>query len=269
MQIPWHTLSTVDAYVANEEWRHARLSCCPLHPRGGCSFARHGSYERLTTPGVRIARWYCPEGRRTFSLLPDFLAARLPGLLASIENSVIVAHSSRSMEAAADALRGLDISLPSAMRWLNRRVRSVRASINAVILLMPQPLLSMSSSLACQRDSGEGHLLTRLRAILSAEFLNRIPVPLGFKPSRCCEQIVRCCQHEVGPDSGVDAHYAAVIKGIRSLCNTKRSIETAQPCPALKTSSGMARRQVFPGQHRESIPPVDPPLQSLLCGMQA
>jgi hypothetical protein len=30
---------------------------------------------------VRIARWYCPEGHRTFSLLPDFLAAKLPGSL--------------------------------------------------------------------------------------------------------------------------------------------------------------------------------------------
>lgn len=213
MQIPWHTSSTVEAYVADEEWRHACLSCCPLHPQGGCSFVRHGSYERLTTPGVRIARWYCPEGRRTFSLLPDFLAARLPGLLASIENSVIVAHSSRSMEAAADALRGLDISLPSAIRWLSRRVRSVRASIDAVMLLTPQPLLSSSSSSAWQCYSGEGSLLARLRGILSAEFLNRIPVPLGFKPFRCCEQIVRGCQHEVGPDLRFDAHYAAIIKG--------------------------------------------------------
>ena len=33
---------------------------------------------RVTPQGLRIARWYCPEGRRTFSLLPDFVAARLP-----------------------------------------------------------------------------------------------------------------------------------------------------------------------------------------------
>ena len=88
----------------------------PLHPLGGCSFARHGSYARATPRGQRIARWYCPEGRRTSSLLPDFLAARLPGLLASIEHSITVAWSAKSMEAAADALRGPDVSLPGAVR---------------------------------------------------------------------------------------------------------------------------------------------------------
>ncbi len=77
MQIALHTRSTVDAYIAGQQWRQARLTC-PLHPSGGCALARHGSYVRKRPAGVRIARWYCPEGRRTFSLLPDFLAARLP-----------------------------------------------------------------------------------------------------------------------------------------------------------------------------------------------
>jgi hypothetical protein len=111
-------LSSVDAYIRNREWRDARLSGCPLHPSGGCSFARHGSYVRVTPRGLRIARWYCPEGRRTFSLLPDFLAARLPGLLASIEDSITIASSAKSMEAAADALRGLDVSLPVIRRGI-------------------------------------------------------------------------------------------------------------------------------------------------------
>ena len=119
----------MEEYIASAEWRCVRLVLCPLHPEGGCSFSRHGSYERLTTPGVRIARWYCPKGHRTFSLLPDFLAARLPGSLASIQESIAVAHSARSMEAAADVLRGLDISLPSAVRWLRRRVNAVCTSI--------------------------------------------------------------------------------------------------------------------------------------------
>ena len=105
MQIPLRTLSSVDAYIRNREWRDTRLSGCPLHPSGGCSLARHGSYARVTPRGLRIARWYCPEGRRTFSLLPDFLAARLPGLLTSIEDSVTFASSAKSVEAAADALR--------------------------------------------------------------------------------------------------------------------------------------------------------------------
>ena len=101
MQIPLRTLSSAEAYVSNQEWRDARLSNCPSHPLGGGSFARHGSYTRVTPQGLRIARWYCPEGRQTFSLLPDFVAARLPGLLASIDDSITVASSAKSMEVAA------------------------------------------------------------------------------------------------------------------------------------------------------------------------
>ena len=54
----------------------------PFASVGRLLVARHGSYTRVTPQGLRIARWYCPEGRQTFSLLPDFVTARLPGLLA-------------------------------------------------------------------------------------------------------------------------------------------------------------------------------------------
>ena len=88
MQIPLRTSLDTEAYIRNREWRVARMPGCPLHPAGGCSFARHGSYARVTPRGLRIARWYCPEGHRTFSLLPDFLAARMTGLLTSIKDSI-------------------------------------------------------------------------------------------------------------------------------------------------------------------------------------
>jgi hypothetical protein len=58
-------------------------------PNGGCGFARHGTYyARGTPPGTEIARWYCLTGHCTFSLLPDCLAARLPGTLAEVESVV-------------------------------------------------------------------------------------------------------------------------------------------------------------------------------------
>src|SRR5208337_2781948 len=161
MQIPLRTFSSVDAYIGNREWRDARLSGCPLHPSGGCSFARHGSYARVTPSGLRIARWYCPEGRRTFSLLPDFLAARMPGLLTSIEDSITAASAAKSFEAAAGALRGPDISLPGAIRWLRRRVRAVRSVLDAVarvVLEMPA-------------DCDRGSLLLELRRSLPPQTL--------------------------------------------------------------------------------------------------
>ena len=71
--------------VRAQAWRDASLERCPNHPHGGCSFARHGTYARKTPRGTRIARWYCPESHTTFSLLPDCLAARLPGTLDEVE----------------------------------------------------------------------------------------------------------------------------------------------------------------------------------------
>lgn len=89
MQIPLRTRSSAEQYIVRREWVTARLEQCPLHPLGGCGFARHGTYRRVTPFGTRIARWYCPRGHKTaFSLLPDFLAARLPGLLDSIDAAV-------------------------------------------------------------------------------------------------------------------------------------------------------------------------------------
>ena len=64
----------------------------PKHPHGGCSLARHGTYERKTPEGVRVARWYCHQSHATFSLLPDCLAARLPSTLDRLEGVVVAAE---------------------------------------------------------------------------------------------------------------------------------------------------------------------------------
>lgn len=130
-------LSSTD-YVTGEGWRLARLARCPLHPRGGCGFARHGSYARVSPAGTRIARWYCPTGHCTFSLLPDHLAARFPGTLSEIEHVVATVEQAKSLEAAADRLRSDDITLPSAVRWVRRRVAAVRSLLTIVVGLFPQ-----------------------------------------------------------------------------------------------------------------------------------
>jgi len=212
MQIPLRTFSSVDAYIGNREWRDARLSGCPLHPSGGCSFARHGSYARVTPSGLRIARWYCPEGRRTFSLLPDFLAARLPGLLASIEDSITVASSAKSMEAAADTLRGPDVTLPGAVRWLRRRIRAVRTALAHVT---PEAVIGqLAVTAAAGIDLAKGRVLIGLRRSLSPQMLNCIPAPLGFLPARsvgwpCGDND----QHAMGPDGWIAAHYGPAVEG--------------------------------------------------------
>ncbi|MER9645292.1 hypothetical protein [Mesorhizobium sp. M0239] len=178
LQIPLRTSSTMEDYVTVQEWRRACLPCCPLHPHGGCSLRRHGSYTRLTSPGVRVARWYCPQGRMTFSLLPDFLAARLPGLLATIERAVAVTASTRSMEVAADVLRGPEVDLPGAMRWLRRRVIAVRRSMTAVKWVTPLLAPDVLERAAIGDDTPIMPKLRRAPAIIGAELYSRSP---GFR----------------------------------------------------------------------------------------
>lgn len=75
-------------YLRQEAWRDANLPRCPVYPGGGDRFARYGAYERVSPPVTLIVRWYCPAGHRSFSLLPDFLAARLSGTLAEVKAAV-------------------------------------------------------------------------------------------------------------------------------------------------------------------------------------
>jgi hypothetical protein len=187
LQIPLRTRSTAEAYIAKREWRDARLPNCPLHPSGGCSFARHGTYERVTPQGLRIARWYCPEGHQTFSMVPDFVAAKLPGLLVEIDDSVAAAASFKSIEAAADAARGFDVSLPSAVRWLRRRIRAVREALDAVKCVVQKlPAGILATNLLRLIDCDQGHVLLRLRSSLSPHILSLIPPPLGFAVITAC-----------------------------------------------------------------------------------
>ena len=173
---------------------------CPLHPGGGCSLARHGTYERLSPPGTRIARWYCREGHCTFSLLPDCFAARLSGTLEEVEAVVTVAERAASREAAADGLRP-DIELPGALRWLRRRLQAVYAALHLLKGLMPEHFASSWPTLEGFRSClGVAVVLLALREVAAAHLPN-LPPPLGFRPppSRGGEPH-RGFQHPVGPD---------------------------------------------------------------------
>jgi hypothetical protein len=193
-------LSSAD-YVTAEGWRLATLACCPLHPRGGCGFARHGSYARVSPAGTRIARWYCPTGHCTFSLLPDHLAARFPGTLSEIEQVVATVEQAKSLEAAADRLRSEPITLPSALRWVRRRVAPVRRLLTIVVGLLPQwlqgcapQITDVRARLACDET------LVLLRA-LARIHLQALARPLGFAPPllRAGERSASF-QHDMGPD---------------------------------------------------------------------
>jgi hypothetical protein len=188
-------------YVTREAWRKARLSRCPLHPRGGCGFSSHGTYERKSPAGTLIARWYCPKGHCTFSLLPDHLAARFPGTLCEIEQVVAAVEQAKSVEAAADALRHDPISLASAIRWVRRRLRLVRALLTIVVGLLPQSLLGCAPTIAAVRTRlACPQVLMALRERASAH-LQALARPLGLRHPSCpAGEHPSTRQQHMGPD---------------------------------------------------------------------
>jgi len=204
MQLRFETSLSDEAYVLAQGWRMARLPSCPLHPQGGCSFSRHGTYCRVTPAGTRIPRWYCPEGHCTFSLLPDFLASRLPGTLVALERVVLHAEHASSVEAAANTLRPDDVSLPSAARWVRRRTYLVRDALVGALQAAPVVFRDGQPSLASfQRRLQATGVLLALRTTL-AVYLPRLPAPLGFAPRG--KHVLRI-QHNSGADPPTACQY--------------------------------------------------------------
>lgn len=148
---------------------------------------------------MRVARWYCPDAQITFSLLPDFLSARLQGSLDEVEQAV-VASESMGVEPAAQRLRVDEIELPGVLRWLRRRRRGVRAGVMALITAMPGRLGAVPEVGAIRAVLGTDRALVALREI-GADHLQALPHPLGFCPPRRRRSESEIpLQHETGPD---------------------------------------------------------------------
>lgn len=150
---------------------------------------------------MRITRYYCPTAHETFSLLPDCLASRFPADLDDLERVVAQVDTARSIEAAADVLRP-DIVLPSAVRWVQRRLTLIRATLLAVVTLLPD-LFGGDAHLGAVRAALDtDHALVVLRA-RAATLLSALPRPLGFarhvraRPARRSRR-----QHRMGADPG-------------------------------------------------------------------
>ena len=200
MQLRYATNLPVEQYIQQEAWKDAKLDQCPLHPDGGCKIARHGTYSRKYPIGIKIARWYCRKGCTTISKLPDCLSSRLPGTLIEVETVINQIENAPSQEAAADNIR-LDISLPSVLRWMRRRLFLVRLTLLLLIELLPafteneQPTLSSFRSFL-----GIEFILPHLRKI-AAQYLDILPPPLGFGPRPEAPNIQKNhFQHQTGPD---------------------------------------------------------------------
>ena len=201
MQLRYETGLTGEEYVRAEAWRDARLERCPNHPYGGCSLASHGTYARKTPRGAKIARWYCRESHTTFSLLPDCLAARLPGTLDALETVVAHAERSRSLTETAKALRRDAVGLAGAIRWVRRRVRLVCRLLASVAELLPERFaLGIAGLIPLRAHLDTGRALVELRRLLAPN-LSVLPMPLGFRRDRSRASEDRPgFQHKLGHD---------------------------------------------------------------------
>jgi hypothetical protein len=200
VQVRFATGLTSEDYVSGEGWLSATLPCCPLHPEGGCGFARHTPYERVNPPGCLIARWYCRMAHTTFSLLPDFLCSRLTGTLAEVEAVVAAVEAAPSLEAASETVRS-DIALPGALRWIRRRVHLVHAGLAAAIGLLPGLLAGCKPTVTSVRSTLRAEcVLVFLRWALPPH-LPALPPPLGFGPRPLRRRpSSTAIQQEPGPD---------------------------------------------------------------------
>ena len=181
----WKCPLTDERYVTQRAWESAILDRCPFHPEGGCGLERLGSYERVEPPGARIPRWWCPKQRESISLLPSFLAARLQGTLAAVEQVVATVEAAGGIAAAVDALHPPDaeepIGLAGALRSIRRRVWAVRTALIAIATLLPERFAGVRPTLAAFRKVlGGDAVLVQLRE-LAERHLGALPVPLGFR----------------------------------------------------------------------------------------
>ena len=180
----WFPPNADDRYVPDRVWECAVLDECPFHPAGGCGLERHGSYPRVHPAGARVARYRCPVRGQTISMLPAFLAARLPSTLDEIERAVDIAESAPSLAAAANTARPEDaddaVTSISAARWLRRRTRPIAAALLALVTLVPE-LFGCTPTLAAIRARlGIERVLVGLRD-LARDHLHALAPPLGLR----------------------------------------------------------------------------------------
>ena len=153
-----------------------------MHPAGGCGYARHGTYERKRPAGMYVARWYCRQAHTTLSLLPQFMAARMPGTVAELEEVVAVAEQARSLEEAANQLRTDDVALASAMCWVRRRVRAVHRNLVALLGLLPDLLGGVTPTVTALRAHlRQPDVLVACRQLAGPQ-LAHLAAPVGLQP---------------------------------------------------------------------------------------
>ena len=183
VQIRLPTDLTGEDYVKRAAWRDASAPECPWHG-AECELAPHGTYGRRTPAGARVRRFRCRQSGRTVSLLPDCLAARLPGTLAEVEAAARAAQQLPSLKEAADRVRPHGVGESAAVRWMRRRELLVKVCLELLRSLYPAQFEHVEPTLvAFGAALGTQAVLVRLRTVAAAQ-LGALPAPLGFRLPR-------------------------------------------------------------------------------------
>jgi hypothetical protein len=196
---------TFEQYVTTKGWEQATLQRCPLCAPGTCHLQRLGTYMRKVPAVAYVARFYCPEQRTSFGLLPDFYASRMPGTLDAIEEAVAMAQEGTGIEPTAEQLRPADapdaVSLSAAVGWVRRRVGYVRALFITVLGLLPDLLAGLDLTVRAWRERlGTSRVLVTLREICEPH-LYALLRPLGLHPrARPVGVLAQRRPQSMGPD---------------------------------------------------------------------
>lgn len=202
MQVRLETSITSEGYITGKLWERATISRCPWHPLGGCGFARHGTYGRVKPANTRVARWYCPQQKRTISALPDCLASHRSGTLDECEAVVCTLENAFSIEAACRDLR-TEVELPGVLRYVVRLIRDIYQALKAIKGLFPLRFSGKPTLSGFSQQLQTHTVLMDLRSIAS-DYLAQLPTPIGFNPSRDSTHTTKYpFQHRVGSDPPV------------------------------------------------------------------
>jgi hypothetical protein len=186
VQLRFGSTLTFEQYVTTQAWKQATLAACPLCAPGKCRLEKLAPYMRKVPVVAFVARCYCPVQHITFSLLPDFYASRVPGLLEDIERATMAAEVGGGTEHTANTLRPADaldaVTLGAAVAWLRRRVAWVRTLLAIVGTLFPDLFAGVERSVRAFRARlGTPSALVELRGICERH-LHALPLPLGLNP---------------------------------------------------------------------------------------
>ena len=195
---------TGEDYVKRKAWLDATAPPCPWHTKD-CQLVPHGTYERRTPEGARVRRFRCRRLGRTVSLLPDCLAARLPGTLEDVEATVRGAEQAPSLATAAIEARPEDVDTGAAQRWTSRRWRPVQQCLELLRTLYPQRFGAVEA-IAFGAALGTAAVLAHLRAV-AAKRPQTLPAPVGFHPARkkAVDRSTRKLQHKTGLSPPADS----------------------------------------------------------------